>query len=237
MSTLAVSPLDREGVDHAQAIVARRHYLRKRIDSRCSVEGYRVDITAERPYLVPSLAGVLLLGRPQATACYPWYGSVEDVRTGRATCTRWEVLNLARVWLNPDVQPGGPSYHRGVIPGYEDRHGEWRSTLGSTVLRMLADRVVLDYLVRRPPCFLEEPYALRWLLSYCDTSLHRGTLYRAAGFELFRANDDGIQTWRLPLRALRPDEDAAVRQAAVRSPRSIEHRARRAQGVLFEAGA
>jgi len=189
------------------------------------VEGYKVT-------LGEISVGVLLLGRPQATACYPWYGSVADVVTGRAACTRWQILNLARVYFDPSVQPGGALHAAGVVPGFRDRRGIFRSTLGSSVIAALADRVVLDYLVARPPCFLDEPYELRWLLSYCDTRLHRGALYRAAGFELWRTNAAGVQTWRLPLRALTEEEDAQVRAAALRSPRSIAHRQRRAQRVL-----
>lgn len=218
-------PLDVQGVDGAQRLVALHHYLRKRIDPRCSVEGYRVKLDQVS-------VGVLLLGRAQATRCYPWYGSVEDVATGRASCTRWQVLNLARVYFEPAVQPGGELHAAGLVPGFRDRCGVIRSTLGSVAIAALADRVVLDYLVARPPCFLDEPYELRWLLSYCDTRLHRGALYRAAGFELFRTNRDGIQTWRLPLRPLTAYEDRQVRGAALSSPRSIAHRARRSQRSL-----
>jgi hypothetical protein len=178
--------------------------------------------------------GYLIVGRPEATRCYPWYGSVEDVAQGRAEVTRWQVLNLARVWLHPSVQPGGVHHLAGRLPGFTDRRGTFRSTLASAVVLALADQVVRDYLVRRPPCFLEEPYQLRWLLSYCDTRLHRGTIYRAAGFQLYRTNERGLQTWRLPLRALTPAEDAEVRQASATSARSRAFRARRGQLSLLE---
>lgn len=205
----------------AQAIVTQHHYLRKPVDARCSIEGYSVHLAGGHT------VGMFLLGRPQATACYPWYGSVEDVARGRAACTRWQVLNLARVYFDPCAQLGGSCFRPDLLPGFTDRRGLFRSTLGSTSILAMADRVVLDYLAARPPCFLEEPYELRWLLSYCDTRLHRGVLYRAAGFELFRTNRDGIQTWRLPLRALTAAEDAQVRAASLASPRSIAHRERR----------
>lgn len=223
--------LTKEGVAEAQALVTARHYLRKPIDARCSIEGYAVTFLGQR-------VGVLLLGRPQATKCYPWYGSVRDAETGRASCTRWQVLNLARVYFDPSVQSGGLLHREGLLPGFTDRKGVFRSTLGSTTIRTLADRVVLDYLVARPPCFLEEPYELRWLLSYCDSNLHRGTLYRAAGFELWRLNAEGIETWRLPLRSLEASERHVVADASRRSERSNAYRARRAQRPLFaEAGA
>jgi hypothetical protein len=217
-----VRGLDRAGVAEAQRLVTARHYLRKPVDPRCSVEAYGVELGAHT-------VGVFVLGRPQATLCYPWYGSVADVASGRASCTRWQVLNLARVYFDPCVQPGGACHRSESVPGFRDRHGVFRSTLGSAAIEALANRVLVDYLVARPPCFLDEPYELRWLLSYCDTRIHRGTLYRAAGFELFRTNADGVQTWRLPLRPLTAAEDLLVRAASACSPRSIEYRRRRAE--------
>jgi hypothetical protein len=76
---------------------------------------------------------------------------------------------------------------------------------------------------------MDEPYQIKWLLSYCDTSKHRGTIYQAARFELYRTNKDGIQTWRLPLPVLSPEEDMAVRQASMVNARSQAYRAKRAQ--------
>jgi hypothetical protein len=217
----------------AQATVAAEHYLHTPVDSRCSVEGYSVHISA-----IPDRAGplgYLLFGRPEATRCGNWYGSVEDVLQQRTEVTRWQVLNLARVWLSPLVQGSPPNAWRGGlyydpehIPGFVDRQGRFRSTLASTALAEVVARVGYDYLMARPPCFLDEPYQIEWLLSYCDTRLHRGVIYQAAGFELYRTNDRGIQTWRKRLPPLTLEQDAAVRLAAECSPRSRQYRARRA---------
>lgn len=177
--------------------------------------------------------------RADIAALPGWYGSVEDVESGRAGCTRWQVLNLARVWLDPVVQPGGALHVPGAVPGFIDRRGVFRSTLASAAILQLLSRVGADYLERRPPCFLEEPYELQWLLSYCDTRLHRGTVYRAAGADLYRTNKAGIQTFRWPLPALAADADARVRHAAAVHPRSLRIRGRRAQlgFALCAAGA
>lgn len=228
---MTVYPLSRSELAEAQRLVTQHHYLRKPVDARCSVEGYGVRIGSRT-------VGVLLLGRPQATSCFPWYGSVADAASGRASCTRWQVLNLARVYFDPVVQPGGELHGPAALPGFTDRRGTFRSTLGSSAVALLADQVVLGYLLLRPPCFMEEPYELRWLLSYCDTRLHRGTLYRASGFELVRTNAGGIQTWRLPLRPLTAAEHDLVSDASERSPRSTEYRRRRDQmPLLAEASA
>ena len=204
----------------AQRMVTAGHYLRTPVDTRCSVEVYLV--------LVEGMAvGCLIFGRPEATRCYPWYGSVEDVTTSRAEVTRWQVLNLARVWLSPAVQAGGAWYEPDLLPGFVDRNGTWRSTLASTAIRMAVQRIGFDYLMRRPPCFLDEPYEIRWLLSYCDTRLHRGVIYAAAGFQRYRINGRGIETWRAPLPALTAAQDEQVRDASRRSPRSQRYRAQR----------
>lgn len=220
--------LDRRGLNWAQHIVTRCHYLRKPVDPRCSIEGYLVR------HAVLGVIGLLLFGRPQATRCRDWYGSVEDAAAGRCEVTRWQVLNLARVWLSPDVQQGGRHFLPRLIPGFWDRPRagrtrRYRSTLASAVLQAAAARIGLDYLVRRPPCFLEEPYRVEWLLSYCDTRLHKGTIYAAAGFELYSTNAAGIQTWRKRLPALTPEQDSLVREASRISPRSNRYRAERAQ--------
>lgn len=231
-----LAPLDAAGLAWAQAQVTAHHYLHAPVDARCSVEGYAIHLADPGHFGVGGRVGLLLVGRPEATRCYPWYGSVADVAAGRAACTRWEVLNLARVWIDPRYQRGGAYYY--ATPGFTDRTGVFRSTLASDALRLLVARVGADYLTRRPPCFLDEPYQLRWLLSYCQPAEgrrwgayarpHRGTIYRAAGWECHRTNRAGLQTWRTAVPPLTPTEDAAIRRLATYCPRSVTYRARRA---------
>ncbi len=228
---IRLRPLNRPGVALAQSVVTAHHYLRKPVDARCSVDGYAVEIEGAAAPI-----GYLLLGRPQATKVRGWYGTVQDLAAGRVACTYWQILNLARVWFDPQVQQGGRLHGPDFLPGFTDRRGRWRSTLASEALRLAAERVRVDYLVRRPPCFLEEPYQLAWLLSYCDRRLHRGVIYRAAGFELYRPHEPErgrwVETWRKPLPALNAAQDAHVRVAAAISPRSIAYReARRGQAI------
>lgn len=105
----------------------------------------------------------------------------------------------------------------------------WRSSLASDVIRRALARVGFDYLARHPPCFVDEPYRVRAVLSYCDTRLHRGVIYRAAGFELARVNAAGIETWWTAAAAA---EDAAVRGLAASRPRS--RRVRESRRTLFD---
>jgi len=201
------------------------HYLHTVPDPRATPETFAV-------YLPSGLAGVLIFSRPEATRCADWYGSVTDVSAGRCDSTRWQILNLARVWIAPRYQIGGELCTPKYVPGYTDRRGRFRSTLASTILRTAISQIGYEYLRLRPPCFLEEPYRIRWLLSYCDTRLHRGVIYAAAGFHLYKTNLKGIQTWRIRLPDLTAHQDGIIRSLASSNPRSIAYRGKRAQMEL-----
>jgi hypothetical protein len=211
----------------AQEMVKRHHYLRTPVDSRCSVEAYLINLQIDGEKY-SRVVGCLIFGRPEATKCGDWYGSVEDVAKERCQHTRWEVLNLARVWLDPQVQKGGVLCSPDHLPGFVDRHGDWRPTLASHALRLAAQTIGYEYLLRCSPCFLEEPYQIRYLLSYCDTRLHRGTIYKMAGWQFYRTNERGLQTWRVALPPLTPERGMEVRKRSKDSPRSRRYRARRA---------
>jgi hypothetical protein len=238
MDNVSLHTCTATGLARAQATVTQHHYLYQPVDSRCSPLAYDVVLYAGHS---DYRAGVLIFGRPEATRCYDGkltYGSLKDVETGRAQYDRWTILNLARVWLHPSVQRGGAFCSPDFIPGYTDRRGQWRSTLASTVVEMALARVGYDYLCTRPPCFPEEPYQISICLSYCDRRLHRGTIYRAAGFELSRTNERGIETWfSTAVAPLTPYENDQVLKLAGQSYRSRRHRAQRAsqaeQGVLW----
>jgi hypothetical protein len=226
---------DAAGLRWAQAQVTAHHYLRKPVDSRCRPFAYLVEYEYQDgagAAAGPRIVGVLIFGRPEATCCYDGaltYGSLRDVQAGRARFDRWEVINLARVWFNPVVQPGGALYGPAYgIPGYVDRRDAWRSTMASTTIQQALARVGYDYLVQHPPCFPEEPYELKVCLSYCDTTKHRGTIYRAAGFDLARTNEHGIQTWFAAAHALSTYERAMVEKRAGQSWRSRRYRSQRA---------
>lgn len=221
MITLTLA--SRTEIAEMQTTVTAHHYLHRPVDSRCSVEGYTVALDG-----IP--VGLLMFGRPEATRCGNWYGGVDDVIAGRCEVTRWQVLNLARVWFDPIVQPGG-SLHE-FTPGYRDRRGVWRSTLASQAITSASLTIGRDYLVQRPPCFLDEPYQIEYLMSYCDRRLHRGVIYRAAGFEMYRVNANQIETWRKRLRPLTPADDRDVCKASAMSPRSNRYRMERDRRTL-----
>ena len=220
---------DSAALDRAQQTVRAHHYLHAPVDVRCSPLAYDVILDADaEQYRI----GVLIFGRPEATRCYAGgltYGSLADVQSGRAQFDRWEVLNLARVWLHPRAQQGGDLCDAVAMPGFYDRHGQWRSALASTAIGLALGRIGYDYLLSKPPCFPDDPYAIRAVLSYCDTRLHKGAIYRAAGFQLARRNARGIETWySTAVAPLTPYENDQVLKRAGQSFRSRVYRAQRA---------
>lgn len=219
MSPITLRWLDAAGLRQAQRLVTDGHYLRRPVDPRCCPHGYAIEVMG-------ALAGVLLFGRPQATVTRPWYGSLADLAAGRVACSRWAILNLARVYLLPQVQAGGVMCIPELLPGYVDRRGVWRSRLASTAIEMACERVVLDYLLARPPVFLDEPYEIRWILSY-QAPIHRGVIYRESGFERYAENEAGLVTWRCPTRPLTLGEHRRIARASGEDHRAKVYRARR----------
>jgi len=216
-------------------MVVEHHYLHSAPDQRSRPACYVVHVASER-------VGCLWFGRPESTRCYTGsltYGSLEDRRAGRATFDRWEVLNLSRLWLSPDVQPGGRLHRADLLPGFTDRKGVWRSSLASAAIRIALRCVGFDYLCLHPPVLVDEPWVILAVLSYCDTRLHRGGVYRSAGFSLARTNAAGIETWwTSDVAGLRPAQAEEIRRRSGASQRNAKIRARRVtHPSLFDEGA
>lgn len=205
----------------ANAMVTRYHYLHSPVDARCSLLAYLVLLGGQR-------VGVLIFGRPEATRTGDWYGDVADKDAGKCRFSRWEILNLARIWLDPVVQEGGAWHSHDLIPGFYDRQQIFHSRLATTVVEMALECVVIDYLIAFPPVDTSEPYAITEVLSYCDTAHHKGTVYQQSGFRLERVNQQGIQTYARPVRSLTYGEDAYICYLAEHSQRSKRYRAQRA---------
>ena len=201
--------------------LAQFHYLHTFPDPRCMPMVYSVRLRK-------TWVGALVFGRPEASRCFRGgitYGGRADLAAGRCRYDRWEVLNLARVWLLPEIQSGGSAYSPELLPGFVDRKGAFRSSLASTVIHRAIEQVRVDYLLWYPPCFLAEPYQVRAVLSYCDTRVHRGTIYRASGFSLAGTNRAGVETWWTDcVNPLDADEDAQVREASRKHARSQKKR-------------
>ena len=207
---LNIQPAGRDGLAWAQRQVTEHHYLHAPVDSRCSPYAYIVWLGDRR-------VGCIIYGRPQATSCYQGkltYGSTQDVLEHRSRFDRWEILNMARVWLDPVIQKGGENH----IP-----------RAASFAIRETLKRVGYDYLQAHPPVDCTFPYQIRCVLSYCDTRIHTGWIYMVSRFKLARTNEDGIQTWMKLVPGLNPEEDMHIRRLSEQSPRSKRIRSQRRQ--------
>jgi hypothetical protein len=201
-------------------MVTRYHYLHAPVDIRSKPLAYLV--------LLGGLwVGCLIFGRPEAARTGDWYGDVADKVAGQCRFSRWELLNLSRVWLDPAVQQNGIWYSPDLLPGFYDRQGTFHSSLATTAILMALDCLVVDYLMAFPPVDVREPYQIAEVLSYC-AERHKGIIYQQSGFRLERENRQGLQTYARPVRPLTPGEDAYIRFLAEHSPRSKHYRALRA---------
>src|SRR5438046_10345302 len=99
---LSIQLADERNLQWAQTMVQRYHYLGRPVDVRGRPVAYLALLDECEP------VGCLIFARPEATRVGGWYGSVEDVEEGRCRLTRWQILNLARVWLDRALQRGNP---------------------------------------------------------------------------------------------------------------------------------
>lgn len=194
-----------EELKWAQTQVIEHHYLHSPVDVRCMPVAYVVTLENDP-------IGCLIFGRPESTKCNGWYGSVADVRSGKCYLTRWQVLNLARVYLDPSIQRNSERY----IPN-----------AASWAIAKALQKVVVDYLVYRPPVYLDEPYEIRECLSYCQSNIHRGTIYKASNFQLRRTNEHGLETYARSLRHLTHEEHARIQEYSLHDKRAQRFRRER----------
>src|SRR6266705_6024474 len=134
---------DKDELTWAQEQVTNFHYLHKPVDVRSSPMAYLVEHEGSK-------VGCLIFGRPECPFVKGWYGSLESVARGECRLSRWCLLNLARVWLHPSIQHDGANYI---------------ANAATWVVAQSLRRVVYDYLIEKPPVWMQEPYEIREILS------------------------------------------------------------------------
>lgn len=157
---------DKDSLEWAQTMVERHHYLRHRVDARARPMAYVIRHDGRRK-------GLIILGIPHATRCQGWWGYP-------GLPTQWQVVDLARIWLDPDLQAGGFWCEPGVVPGYIDRKGTFRATVATWAIGEVLQRVQRDRVALWPPVYPSEPYHIELALSYSDPKFHKGTIYKQA---------------------------------------------------------
>lgn len=232
MLTVSVSHIQKPSVFYlwAERMIKKNHYLHCMPDPRTSFEVFLVGLArtgGNLPFFTE--VGFLIFDRPEAQYYKGWFGNIQKVNDGLAECTSWQVLNLARVWIDPAFQTGGEWCRPDYVPGYVDRKGIFRSTLASDAIRVAETRIGFEYLLQRPPVFLDEPYEIQWLMSYCDLNFHRGTIYKMAGFEPFMTKNKTKITWRKRLPPLNEEQHKIIQETSRINRRAQQYRSRRAQ--------
>jgi hypothetical protein len=196
----------------AQKTVTERHYLRSPVDPRARPMVYVVRRDDWR-------VGLIVLGIPHATRCTGWWGYPD-------LPTQWQVVDLSRIWLDPDLQAGGFWCEPGSVPGYTDRHGVFRPTVATWAISEVLGRVQADRVRLWPPVYPSQPYHIRLAISYSDPRFHKGTIYRHAKALPMYLDRSGKPTpgssgkygwaWRLPEPAWTWEDLTGVRSRTMR---------------------
>lgn len=178
----------------AQYVAKKAHYLRQPVDPRARPMVYIIEAMGKR-------LGLIMAGIPHATRNGGWWGYPD-------LPTQWQVVDLSRIYLSPRLQAGGKWCRPGIVPGFTDRHGVFRSTAATWAIREVLGRIQEDRVSLWPPVYPDEPYHILLVISYSDPKYHRGTIYREAGAEPMYTDSEGVPIpgpsgkygwgWRLP---------------------------------------
>jgi hypothetical protein len=198
--------LTQEERSWARSVCREQHYLHQEVHSRARPVFYLVvreegDLLSDGAFRArhSSFVGLLVYSRMQSSRCRGWYGSEADVRRGWATYTQWEILALSRFWLDARLQKGGAWY----IPRF-----------ASLAIKHSLKVIGYHYLLLRPPAFLDRPFEVKQVISYCDSHHYDCQLYRFSRFHLARENDAGLRTYVHQLSPLTSEQRKQIVEAS-----------------------
>lgn len=167
--------------DCVRETVERDHYLKRWPDPRSLPFAYCLSVDGERLAGDGRPFGVVVMKKLQ-------HNKQRDLFGYEGLPTAWQVLDLARVWVHPELQ--------NVRWQGADRKGEVVTHTANVFSRMVSGvirRVQLDWLEHHPPVFPELPYHIELIISYCDLGHHDGTGYRASNFHKWGLTSDGTK--------------------------------------------
>jgi hypothetical protein len=143
------------------------HYLHRWPAPLSLPFGYTLEVDGKRHQRDGRLSGLVVMKKPQHNKQAGLFGYP-------GLPTAWQILDLARVWIHPDLQRPGLCVFSQMV---------------SQVLR----RVQQDWLEHHPPYYPDLPYDVLLIISYCELAHHDGTSYRASGFTRLGLTDDGTK--------------------------------------------
>lgn len=195
----------------SQIKVRLYHYLHQPVDPRARPMVYVIRHNGDA-------LGLVMLGIPHATKCGGWWGY-------DGLPTQWQVVDLCRIWIDPELQYGGDFCRPGHVPGYTDRRGVFRPTVATWAIGEVLSRVQADRVRLWPPVYPSQPYHIRLAVSYSDPRFHRGTIYKLAGAQPMYTGD-GVSipgpsgkygwAWKLPEPQWTWEELTGVRSRTLR---------------------
>lgn len=148
----------------AQDLVTLRHYLHRPIHLLSLPFAYSINLDGEP-------VGCIIMATPHFT-------KKKDLFGYDGLPTKWQVLQIARLWLDPSVQVRASNGHA--------------SCIASCAIAKVLKRVQTDWLEHHPPRFPDQPYQIRFILAYADTGVgHQGTIYKAANFKFWGETNKG----------------------------------------------
>ena len=139
--------------DELNELAAQWHYMHRPVHPRSCPFGWRVAYDGHLDQPDGAPSGFII------------FASIHYVKLRRefgypGLPTKWQVLSLSRLWLHDNLP---------------------RNSETVTIAKSLK-LVQRRWLEVHPPRFPNEPYHIRKIISYADTTYHSGTVYRAANF-------------------------------------------------------
>ena len=142
----------------AQDLVTKHHYLHRPIHPRSLPFAYSISLDG-------LIIGTIIMATIHYTKKKGLFGY-------DGLPTKWQVLQIARLWIDPKYQERQVNGHA--------------NNIASCAIAKMLKRVNRDWLEHHPPRDLTQPYEIELILSYADTGVgHEGTIYKAANFERF----------------------------------------------------
>lgn len=202
---------DKADLDWGQAVVTDNHYLHAPVHRKSRPMIYVAEYAGER-------IGLCIVGLPHATKKRGWWGY-------EGYPTQWQVVDMSRIWLSPDVQRGGDLCRPDIVPGFVDRKGIWWPAVATWLIKGVLNKVQKDRVSMWPPVFIHQPYHILLAISYHDPRYHRGEIYRQSGAKPVYVDERGqsipgpngkhLWAWELP----NPDWD--WQDIYIRKPRTL----------------
>lgn len=201
--SFGIQRADKSTLPDVRRVCETKHYLQRYPDPRSLPFAYVLTVNGQLRIAGKELWGLVVFKKPQHHIQRGLFG-YDDLPTA------WQVLDMARVWINPKLQgngfkPGG--FDNWTVSMREDGsiYGK-KLNVFSRMVSLTLKRVQWDWLEHHPPRFPDRPYHIELVISYCELAHHDGSAYRACSFTSAGKTSDGtkevyVKHLRAPLKS------------------------------------